>query len=79
MGNELRKFMQQILDYGEETGRFKVHFASAREVFNMIVTAVEGESGDPGQYRDYRFRQIWKEAESSGKGYGEESSAVGQS
>lgn len=68
MGDELRRFMHEILERGDATGRFKVHFASAREVFNMIVAAVEGKAGDPGQYRDYWLRQIWKEGSARGPG-----------
>lgn len=65
MGDELKRFMHEILDQSEATGRFKIHFASAREVFNMIVAALEGESGDPAQYRNYRLRPIWREVEAS--------------
>jgi hypothetical protein len=61
MGEEMRRFMTEILDLGEATGRFKVHFASAREVFNMVLAALEGERGDPGQYRDYWLRPISRE------------------
>jgi hypothetical protein len=62
MGDELKRFMQQVLDQAEATGR-KIHFACAREVFNMIVAALEGKSGDPAQYRDYWLRPIWREGE----------------
>jgi hypothetical protein len=62
MGDELRRFVSEILEFAEATAQFKVHFASAREVFNIIVAALEGKKGDPGQYRDYRLRPIWKEA-----------------
>src|SRR5215213_9799526 len=64
IGDEMRRFMTDILEQGEATGHFKVHFASAREVFNIIMAAVEGERGDPGLYRDYRLRPI-REEESS--------------
>ena len=65
MGDELRRFMTEILEEAEATGRFKVHFASAREVFNIIMAAVEGERGDPGLYRDYHLRPIRKQGETS--------------
>jgi hypothetical protein len=65
MGDELRRFMHEILERSDATGHFRIHFASAREVFNMIIAALEGESGDPAQYRDYRLRPIWREAELS--------------
>jgi hypothetical protein len=62
VGDEMRRFMSEILDLGEATG-FKVHFASAREVFNMVVAALEGKRGNPGRYRDYLLRPIWKESD----------------
>lgn len=61
MGDEMRRFMTEVLELGDATGRFKLHFASAREVFNMVMAALEGEQGDPGQFRDYRMRPIWRE------------------
>jgi hypothetical protein len=61
IGDEMKRFMTEILEQGEATGRFKIHFASAREVFNMVSAALAGEQGDPGQYRDYNLRQIMKE------------------
>lgn len=57
IGDEMKKFMTEILERGET----KIHFASAREVFNMVLAALAGEQGDPGQYRDYQLRQILKE------------------
>ena len=56
--------MTEVLELGNATGRFKVHFASAREVFNMVLAAIAGEKGDPGKYRDYYLLQILKEAPS---------------
>lgn len=61
IGDEMKRFMTEVLEEGAATGRFKVHFAGAREVFNMVSAAVAGEEGDPGQYRDYYLRQIAKE------------------
>jgi hypothetical protein len=62
IGDQLKRFMTEVLELGDATGRFKIHFASAREVFNMVLAALAGEEGDPGQYRDYYLRQILKEA-----------------
>jgi hypothetical protein len=61
IGDQLKRFMTEVLELGDATGRFKIHFASAREVFNMVLAALAGEEGDPGQYRDYFLRQILKE------------------
>lgn len=64
IGDEMKRFMTEVLELGEATGRFKIHFASAREVFNMVLAALAGEDGDPGRYRDYYLRQILKEGTS---------------
>ena len=65
MGDELKRFMTELLEMGESSGRFKVHFATGREVFNIITAALAGEEGDPGQYRDYSLRPIWKQEDLS--------------
>jgi hypothetical protein len=62
IGEQLRRFMGNVLELAERTRRFKVHFASAREAYNMILAAVDGHTGEPGPYRDYGLRQIMKEA-----------------
>jgi hypothetical protein len=61
IGDEMKRFMTEVLEQGDATGRFKIHFASAREVFNMVLAALAGEEGDPGRYRDYYLRPILKE------------------
>jgi len=61
IGEQMKRFMGEVLEFGERTGEFKVHFASAREAFNMVVAAVEGQEGQPGAYRDYKLRQIMQE------------------
>ncbi len=61
IGEQMKTFMSEVLELAERTGEFKVHFASAREAFNMVVAAVDGKEGQPGEYRDYQLRQIMKE------------------
>jgi hypothetical protein len=61
IGEQMKRFMNEVLDAAERTGEFRVHFASAREAFNMVVAAVDGKEGQPGDYRDYRLRQIMQE------------------
>ncbi|HEV8429192.1 MAG TPA: hypothetical protein VGQ41_14920 [Pyrinomonadaceae bacterium] len=58
IGETMRRGLEKSLNEAERTGKFKLHFASAREAFNMTMAAVEGQSGDPGRYRDYRLKQI---------------------
>jgi len=65
MGEELKRFMMEVLELGESTKHFKLHFATAREAYNIITAAVDGKQGDPGQFRDYRLRPISSEAKVS--------------
>jgi len=58
IGAQMRRFMSDVLEMSEKTREFSVYFASAREAFNMVMAAVDGRSGSPGQYRDYKLRQI---------------------
>lgn len=78
MGDEVKRFMTEILKQGEATGRFKIHFACAREVFNMVLAALAGEQGDPGRYRDYHLRQICKEKDPAQAHVASKAHAVGQ-
>lgn len=33
--------------------RWRLHYVSAREMYNIAIAAMEGKAGDPGQYRDH--------------------------
>jgi hypothetical protein len=61
IGEQMKAFMSEVLEVAERTGKYKVHFASAREAFNMVAAAVDGQDGQPGAYRDYKLRQIMHE------------------
>jgi len=58
IGKAMRVFLQEMLEFAERTGEFRVHFACAREAFNIVIAAVDGHAGNPHDYRDYRLRQI---------------------
>ncbi len=34
---------------------FRLHYVTAREMFNIAGAAMEGKQGDPNAYRDYLF------------------------
>jgi hypothetical protein len=65
LGDAMKRFMGEILNLAERTGKFRIHFASAREAFNMVAAAVDGKPGSPGDYRDYKLRQIMQETRHS--------------
>lgn len=61
IGENVRRFFGEIIEYGEKRGNFKVHFASAREAFNIAMAAIDGRRGSPNEYRDYKLRSIMQE------------------
>jgi hypothetical protein len=58
IGEPVRRFLEEVLQHGDRSGEYKVHFATAREAFNMAMAAVDGLAGDPGLYRDYLLRPL---------------------
>ncbi len=58
IGEGVRRFFGEIAEFGATRGNFDVHFASAREAFNMITAAIDGHSGSPNKYRGYKLRSI---------------------
>lgn len=60
IGEQMKRFLNEVLDDAERND-FKVHFASAREAFNMVAAAVAEQPGEPGEFRDYKLRQIMQE------------------
>jgi hypothetical protein len=58
IGEEAKRFFGDIVEEGGRSGNFTVHFATAREAFNMAAAAIDNRSGSPNGYRDYRLRSI---------------------
>lgn len=61
IGEQMRRFMGELLELADRIGDWKIHFASCREAYNMVLAAVDGKTGDPHQFRDYRLKQIMSE------------------
>lgn len=61
IGHEMQRFLLEALELSERSGGFKLHFASAREMFNIAMAAIDGREGEPGLYRDYKLRQIMQQ------------------
>jgi hypothetical protein len=61
IGEQMKRFMGEVLEMSEQTRSFKVHFASAREAFNLVAAAVDGKQGEPDAYRNYKLQQIMDE------------------
>jgi hypothetical protein len=62
IGEEARRFFGDLVEGGERTGKYSIHFASARETFNIAMAASQGFMGDPHLYRDHILTPIMEEA-----------------
>ncbi len=62
IGEDARQFFSSIIENGEKSGDYTVHFASAREAFNMVAAAIDGKGGAPGSFRDFRLQAIMNES-----------------
>lgn len=58
IGEDARRFFGNLVEASESRGAYKVHFATAREAFNIALAAIDGKGGDPNDHRDYRLRSI---------------------
>lgn len=59
-GEPLRAFLRELIENAADSRKYQVHFATAREVVNIILAACDGKVGNPGDYRDYRLLPIRK-------------------
>ena len=57
VGDPFRKFLEQLVS-GAEERKETLHFVTAREMTNIILAACNGKEGNPGEYRDYRFKRF---------------------
>lgn len=58
IGEGAKRFFSEIIENGEKTGDYKIHFATAREAFNMVSAAIDGKEGTPNDFRNYRLKAI---------------------
>jgi hypothetical protein len=55
IGDDAKRFFAGLMETAERTGRYTIHFATAREAFNMAAAAIDGGEGSPHAYRDHRL------------------------
>lgn len=67
LGAPMRQFLCDLVKGAQERGE-TLHFASAREMVNMVLAACDGREGNPGQYRDYRLKRTSSASSESGRG-----------
>jgi len=57
VGGAFRQFLEELVT-GASDRQETVHFVTVREMTNIILAACDGRAGNPGEYRDYRFKRI---------------------
>lgn len=57
-GERIKRFLGDLVETAETSGNYQIHFTTAREMVNIIWAACDGKSGNPGDYRDYRYLPI---------------------
>ena len=57
-GEPMRCFLKQLTEGAHEDRHYRLHFVTAREMVNIILAACDGREGNPGDYRDYRLKQL---------------------
>lgn len=57
LGAPMRNFLRELVD-GAAERKETLHFVTAREMTNIILAACDGREGNPGDYRDYRFKRF---------------------
>ncbi len=57
IGDSFRNFLAALVD-GAADRKETLHFVTAREMANILLAACDGRDGNPGEYRDYRFKRI---------------------
>jgi hypothetical protein len=51
----MQKFLTDLIEGAAERKEI-LHFVSAREMANILLAACDGREGNPGDYRDYRYK-----------------------
>lgn len=64
IGADMRSGLETFLESTHQNG-LKVHFATAREAFNMVMAATDGCSGDPNEFREYYLQTLMAESNHS--------------
>jgi len=57
IGDSFRNFLTALVG-GVADRKETLHFVAAREMANILLAACDGREGNPGDYRDYRFKSI---------------------
>ena len=55
LGAGSRALHEELTTRYNDGARWRLHYVTAREMYNVAIAAMEGKTGDPGGYRDHRL------------------------
>ena len=58
LGNPMEQFYSSLHELSRSSCGPDIHFATAREMVNMIHAAEDGMNGCPNDYRNYRYQKV---------------------
>jgi len=58
VGAQMQCFLRDLVEGPGNQTEYRLHFVTMREMANIILAACDQHTGNPGEYRDYRFRLI---------------------
>lgn len=58
LGDDMREFYRRVGEKFNDGTGFRLHYVTAREMYNIVKAAEAGKTGDPSGYRDFAIRCI---------------------
>jgi hypothetical protein len=58
LGEPMRAFHRALAALAAADHTLRFHYVTARELVNIVHAAEAGHSGDPGTFRDFRYRKV---------------------
>jgi hypothetical protein len=55
LGEPMRRFHQSLSEFAVSHPNFHYHYVTARELVNIVHAAESGQTGSPGDYRDFLY------------------------
>jgi len=60
LGAPMDRLLTHLETHFADGGRYRLHYVSAREMYNIARAAMDGLRGNPDAYRDYRLLPRWR-------------------
>jgi hypothetical protein len=57
-GPSIEGFLEDLVEGAGNGPDYRLHFVTMREMVNIALAASDGRRGNPGEWRDYRFRPV---------------------